>query len=122
MILDHKLDAGDIIVLDGAMGTEVARYGAAMDSTAWCAMANKTHPDVVRTVHEDYIRAGADVITANTFATCRHVLDGAGIGDEAVAINRRAVPTMEVICTSWPQACMTGYSFPSWPTCVAVEA
>ncbi|MEE2980028.1 MAG: homocysteine S-methyltransferase family protein [Pseudomonadota bacterium] len=91
MILDHKLDAGDIIVLDGAMGTEVARYGAAMDSTAWCAMANKTHPDVVRTVHEDYIRAGADVITANTFATCRHVLDGAGIGDEAVAINRRAV-------------------------------
>lgn len=91
MILDHKLDGGDIIVLDGAMGTEVARYGAAMDSAAWCAMANKTHPDVVRTVHEDYIRAGADVITANTFATCRHVLDGAGIGDEAVAINRRAV-------------------------------
>ncbi len=34
---------------------------------------------------------GADVITANTFATCRHVLEGAGLGDESVAINRRAV-------------------------------
>ena len=91
MILDQKLEAGDIIVLDGAMGTEVARYGAGMDSAAWCGVANKTHPDVVRQVHEDYIRAGADVITANTFATCRHVLEGAGLGDETVAINRRAV-------------------------------
>jgi methionine synthase I (cobalamin-dependent) len=91
MILDQKLDAGDVIVLDGAMGTEVARYGAGMDSAAWCGVANKTHPDVVRKVHEDYIQAGADVITANTFATCRHVLEGAGLGDEAVAINRRAV-------------------------------
>ncbi len=91
MILDQKLDAGDIIVLDGAMGTEVARYGAGMDSAAWCGVANKSHPDVVRKVHEDYISTGADVITANTFATCRHVLEGAGLGDETVAINRRAV-------------------------------
>jgi methionine synthase I (cobalamin-dependent) len=91
MILDQKLNAGDIIVLDGAMGTEVARYGAGMDSAAWCGVANKTHPKIVRQVHEDYIRAGADVITTNTFATCRHVLDGAGLGDETVAINRRAV-------------------------------
>ena len=91
MILDQKLVAGDVIVLDGAMGSEVARYGAPMDSAAWCGVANKTHPDVVRQVHEDYIRAGADVITTNTFATCRHVLDGAGLGDETVAINRRAV-------------------------------
>lgn len=91
MILDQKLDAGDIIVLDGAMGTEVARYGGGMDSAAWCGVANKTHPDVVRKVHEDYIRVGADVITANTFATCRHVLEGAGLGDETVAINKRAV-------------------------------
>ncbi len=53
MILDQKLDAGDIIVLDGATGTEVARYGVAMDSVAWCGVANKTHPDVVRQVHED---------------------------------------------------------------------
>jgi homocysteine S-methyltransferase len=62
-----------------------------MDGVAWCGVANKTRPDVVRQVHEDYIRAGADVFTANTFATCRHVLAGAGFGDETVAINRRAV-------------------------------
>jgi len=91
MILQEKLDAGAIIVLDGATGTEIARLGGAMDSAAWCAMANKTHPNTVRLVHEEYIRAGADVITSNTFATCRHVLAGAGVADEAVAINKRAV-------------------------------
>ena len=50
-----------------------------------------SYADIVRTVHEEYIRAGADVITANTFATSRHVLAGAGLDQQTVAINRRAV-------------------------------
>ena len=90
MVLDQKLNAGDVIVLDGATGTALARRGVPMDSAAWCGVANQTHPDVVRQVHEDYLRAGADVITANTFATSRHVLGAVGLGDESVAINRRA--------------------------------
>ena len=89
--LQDRLDRGDVIILDGAIGTEIQRQGVAMDGTTWCASANKTHPDAVRKVHEDYIRAGAEVITANTFSTARHVLEVAGLGDETVAINRRAV-------------------------------
>ena len=91
MILDKKLAAGDIIVLDGATGSEIERLGGEMHAAAWCGLANRTHPDTVRRVHESYLEAGADVITTNTFATCRHVLDGAGYGGETVAINRRAV-------------------------------
>ncbi|MBT5432210.1 MAG: homocysteine S-methyltransferase family protein [Alphaproteobacteria bacterium] len=91
IILQDKLDAGDVIVLDGATGTEIARMGGMMNDAAWCAVANKTHPDIVRGVHEEYIRAGADVVIANTFATCRHVLAKAGLADETVAINKRAV-------------------------------
>ena len=91
MTLDERLASNAPIVLDGATGTEVARLGGAMNGAAWCAEANKTGPGVVRTVHEEYIRAGADVVTANTFATCRHVLAGAGLADETAAINRRAV-------------------------------
>ncbi len=91
MILDDKIAAGDVIVLDGAIGSEVDRLGGRMDAAAWCGVANRTHPDTVRRVHESYLEAGADVITTNTFATCRHVLEGAGFGDETVAINRRAV-------------------------------
>ena len=91
MILDNKLSNNEIIVLDGATGSEIARLGAAMNSSAWCGVANKTHPDIVRQVHEEYIRAGADVVTANTFSTSRHVLASAGLADETVSINARAV-------------------------------
>ena len=91
MILDNKLINKEIIVLDGANGSEIARLGADMDSSAWCGVANKTHPEIVRQVHEEYIRAGADVVTANTFSTSRHVLASAGLADETVRINVRAV-------------------------------
>ena len=74
MILDNKLRNKEIIVLDGASGREIARLGAEMNSSAWCGVANKTHPDIVCQVHEEYILAGADVVTANTFSTSRHVL------------------------------------------------
>ena len=91
MILDDKLGTQEIIVLDGAIGTEITRLGGETKTAAWCGVANKTHPEVVRRVHEDYIRAGADVITTNTFATCRHVLAGEGLADEAPRITARAV-------------------------------
>ena len=91
MILSEKLDSGDLILLDGGIGSEIERLGGEMHINAWCGVANKTHPDTVRNVHESYLKAGSDVITANTFATCRHVLEAAGCGDETVAINRRAV-------------------------------
>ena len=91
MILDDKLAAGDVIVLDGAVGSEIERRGGKMDAVAWCGVANVTHPDTVRRVHEAYLEAGAEVITANTFAACRHVLAGAGYGGQTVAIIRRAV-------------------------------
>ena len=91
MILDEKLARGDLIVLDGAIGSEIERHAGRLDGAAWCGMANRTHPDTVRQVHESYLEAGADVITANTFATCRHVLDAVGLGDESAAITRRGV-------------------------------
>ena len=91
MILDYKLSNKEVIVLDGATGSEIARLGAEMNSSAWCGVANKTHPDIVREVHEEYIRAGADVVTANTFSTSRHILASAGLADETVSINTRAV-------------------------------
>lgn len=93
----ERLDAGEVLVLDGAVGTELQRRGVPMDSEAWCGLANLSHPDEVAAVHADYIAAGADLITTNTFATARHVLEGAGHGDltepatrEAVVLARRA--------------------------------
>jgi S-methylmethionine-dependent homocysteine/selenocysteine methylase len=89
--LDERLARGDVVILDGATGTELERRGVPMDSQAWSATANLTHPDVVRTVHEDYIRAGADLVITNTFATARCHLEAAGLGERVVEVNRRAV-------------------------------
>ena len=91
MILDEKIAHGGVIVLDGATGTEIERLGGKMDSAAWCGVANMNYPEKVRQVHAAYLRAGADVITTNTFATCRHVLAGAGLDNDTVAINQQAV-------------------------------
>jgi S-methylmethionine-dependent homocysteine/selenocysteine methylase len=86
-----QLDQGKVIILDGATGTELQRRGVPMHGFAWSAAALDTHPDTVRTVHEDYIRAGADVIITNSFSTARHVLEPAGLGDHVRALNQRAV-------------------------------
>ena len=91
MMLEHKLDAGAAIVLDGAVGSEIARLGGGLHQAAWCGVANVTHPDIVRQVHASYLEAGADVITANTFATCRHVLSAADLGDRCGEVTGRAV-------------------------------
>jgi S-methylmethionine-dependent homocysteine/selenocysteine methylase len=89
--LQQRLDGGETVLLDGAMGTELERRGVPMDAVAWDAAALLTHPDTVREVHEDYIRAGADVITTNTFATARHVLEPGGMGERFRELNARAV-------------------------------
>jgi S-methylmethionine-dependent homocysteine/selenocysteine methylase len=89
--LQQRLKGGGVVLLDGATGTELERRGVPMDDAAWDAAALLTHPDTVREVHEDYIRAGADVIIANTFATARHVLEPAGMGERFRELNTRAV-------------------------------
>ena len=90
-VLDDKLNSGALIILDGATGSEIPNFGGQLDEVSWCGAANKYFPDAVRKVHEAYLHAGADIITANTFATCRHVLDGVQLGAEAAAITGNAV-------------------------------
>src|SRR4029078_8009061 len=89
--LQARLDQGKLIILDGATGTELQRRGVPMHGVAWSAAALDSHPETVRAVHEDYIRAGADVIITNSFSTARHVLEPAGLGDRIHAVNQHAV-------------------------------
>jgi S-methylmethionine-dependent homocysteine/selenocysteine methylase len=89
--LNAKLDTGKIIIIDGPMGTELEARGVPMHAKAWSAAAIISHPEVVRSTHADYVRAGAQVIITNTFSAGRHMLEPAGLGDEVAAINKRAV-------------------------------
>jgi methionine synthase I (cobalamin-dependent) len=89
--LKERLANGEMIILDGAIGTELQRMGVPMHDQAWCAVALKDYADTVRQLHEDYIRAGADVITVNTFSSARYVLEPAGMGHMTEELNSKAV-------------------------------
>ena len=91
MDLMQRIHAGDVVILDGGVSTEIERRGVKLNKDTWSGAVHLEFPDVVREVHADYIRAGAQVITANTFAAARHVLERAGLGAEVEAINRDAV-------------------------------
>jgi homocysteine S-methyltransferase len=86
-----KLVAGKLLILDGATGTELERRGVPMDDEAWCATGVLSDPEALVAVHMDYIAAGADIITANTYASSRLMLEPAGLADRFEEINRKSV-------------------------------
>lgn len=91
MTFQKRLAAGAPILMDGAMGTELERRGVPMHQKGWSAAAMDTHPEVIRTIHQDYIRAGAELHIVHSYSTARHVLEPIGLGDKVESFNRRAV-------------------------------
>ncbi len=88
---DRLNGRGDPIVIDGGMGTQLEKAGVAMHGKVWSGKAVLSDPDAVRRVHEDFIRAGAEVIITNTFAASRHMLEPGGLGEHVATINTNAV-------------------------------
>ena len=84
------------VMLDGGLGSELQRRGVPMDGSTWCAEANRSHPDTVRAVHRSYVEAGANVITANTFATSPLLFSALARVDEIEGIDRTAVSLARV--------------------------
>ena len=91
-LIADRLATGAPLVLDGATGTELDRRGLATRLPLWSALGLIERPTLVQEIHTDYLRAGADVVTTNTFRTTRRTLERAGrAGDEAAALNGLAV-------------------------------
>lgn len=59
------------ILLDGGMGQEIVKRGGKSGYGEWAVAALIDDPEMVRQIHLDYINAGADVITTNTYGTTR---------------------------------------------------
>jgi S-methylmethionine-dependent homocysteine/selenocysteine methylase len=90
-VLLGRLADGELVIIDGGMGSQLQAEGVPMDDVAWSARANLDQPDAVQRVHEEYIRAGAEVIIANTFAASRAGLEPAGLGSRVAEANRSAM-------------------------------
>jgi len=94
-----RLRRGDRLLLDGATGSELQRRGVDVSRGssvegglgAWSATAMEDAPEVVRAVHEDYLRLGADIVTANSYNTNRGQLARVGLAHKMELFSRRAV-------------------------------
>ena len=78
------------VLLDGGLGRELRFRGVAVPDTIWSTGSLLTDPAVVRQIHLDYIAAGADIITANTYGIIRGDLAKEGIEDRFAELNTLA--------------------------------
>ena len=82
---------GKLYFLAGGTGTEILRRGFPTELPLWSAKVLFEKPELLKQIYIDYINAGADIITTNTFRTQRRTLAKAGLGSETERINRLAV-------------------------------
>ena len=90
-LINEKLDNGKLVILDGAMGSELEKSGAKMDKNLWCGTCSVEFPELVTKVHEDYIKAGADVITTNTYACTPISMKNYGLEKSIEEFNQKSV-------------------------------
>ena len=81
----------DLIFLDGALGTELSRWGVDTSPPLWSARSLGEDADAVTEIHLDALRAGAQVLTACTFRTHERILARAGWGGRSAELNARAI-------------------------------
>src|SRR5262249_11498281 len=77
------------LVLDGAMGTQIYERGVLY--SACFEDLNASRPDLVRKIHEDYLRAGANVIETNTFGANALRLEKYGFQSRVLELNEKGV-------------------------------
>ncbi len=68
-LLERFKELNRPLILDGAMGSLLQQKGIEGDPALWYSKTNLVNSDLIKTIHEDYIKAGADIITTNTFRT-----------------------------------------------------
>ena len=78
-------------IIDGAMGTELSSRGIDTPLPLWSAPANISHNHIISDIHSEYIKAGSNVITTNTFRTTIRTYLKAGYSiEEAQLLTRKS--------------------------------
>jgi homocysteine S-methyltransferase len=91
MSFRQRLASGPPLLLDGPTGTELERHGVDTSQPQWSAAALVNAPEVVRQIHDEYVAAGGEVLTANTFRTHERNLRVVGWEKRAAELTTMAV-------------------------------
>ncbi len=86
--LPRFLDPARIVVFDGAMGTMLYARGVFINQCY--DELNVRSPELVRAVHEEYVRAGAEILETNSFGANRLKLAQYGLESQVHELNRTA--------------------------------
>ena len=101
-LVEKKLKANGVVILDGGNGGELESSGAKMDKDLWAGKCAIDDPDKMLQVHEKYINAGADIITSNTYAiTPISMKDELLIGKQVISAPILKQTSLEVISTGY---------------------
>jgi 5-methyltetrahydrofolate--homocysteine methyltransferase len=96
-----------VLVFDGAMGTQLMALDLSAEDFGGPSYRGcneglvLTRPDVVRTIHESYLAAGADVVETDSFTGSRLKLDEYGLGERTREINLRAAQLAREACDAF---------------------
>jgi S-methylmethionine-dependent homocysteine/selenocysteine methylase len=80
----------EITILDGGMGQELMRRSGAKPTRLWSAQVMFDMPDLVRDVHIDFIRAGAQIVTLNSYSCTPERLAPFGMLDQFEPLQNKA--------------------------------
>src|ERR1700730_4817040 len=90
--IDSFLARRPLVILDGALATELERRGADLRDPLWSAKLLIEQPGLIRAVHLDYFKAGADVATTATYQATFEAFERRGVDRNAAAqLMRNAV-------------------------------
>lgn len=108
VVLASLLERPRPILLDGAVGTELARRGVRTTLPLWSARAliDPGGPETLAEIHGDYARAGAEILVTNTFRTTERALAKGGAADAWREVNRRAVECARAGAAAAPGPCL----------------
>jgi len=81
--LQSRLQNKERILMDGAMGTEILRRDSNTTLPLWSAEALLNNPKIIQQIHEDYIKAGAEIIITDTFRTTKRAFGKKRIAQKA---------------------------------------
>ena len=99
-----------IRILDGGMGQELLARGLNPEGTLWSAKAllEKKNHSLVKNIHEDFVKAGAEVIVTNTFATRRQRLKQNNLEDKFELLNKHAGEIANSVKDKYPTILIAG--------------